>query len=180
MIKQILKQMMGYIRAFVNKIRVPRGGKIYIGKDVNILGGKNIVLGNDVTIRPHSVIWCNSGTIKINNGTEIGERDRISIANELLLGEKVLLAPNVYITDCDHAYQDVEKAIIEQGIVNEANRVYIGDHSYIGINSVIVGNVRIGKHCVIGANSVVLSNIEDYTVAAGIPARPIKKYNFET
>ena len=36
-------------------------------------------------------------------GSEIGERCRISIANSLDIGEKVLLSPNVYITDCDHA-----------------------------------------------------------------------------
>lgn len=49
--------------------------------------------------------------------------------------------------------------------------VSIGDESYIGINSVIVGNVSIGKHCVIGANSVVTKNVPDYCVAVGSPAR---------
>ena len=51
----------------------------------------------------------------------------------------------------------------------------IGDGSYIGINAVIVGNVRIGKHCVIGANSVVTKDVPDYCVAVGSPARVIKK-----
>ena len=41
-------------------------------------------------------------------------------------------------------------------------------------------NIHIGKHCVIGANSVVTKNIPDYCVAAGVPARIIKKYNFTT
>lgn len=50
----------------------------------------------------------------------------------------------------------------------------IGDGSYIGINTVIVGNVKIGKHCVIGANSVVTKDVPDYSVAVGIPARVIK------
>lgn len=52
--------------------------------------------------------------------------------------------------------------------------VLIGDGSYIGINTVIVGNVKIGKHCVIGANSVVTKDVPDYSVAVGIPARVIK------
>lgn len=53
--------------------------------------------------------------------------------------------------------------------------VSIGDGSYIGINAVIVGNVKIGKHCVIGANSVVTKDVPDYCVAVGSPARVIKK-----
>ena len=39
--------------------------------------------------------------------------------------------------------------------------------------------MHVGKHCVIGANSVVTKDIPDYSVATGIPARVIKKYDFE-
>ena len=46
--------------------------------------------------------------MRIGKGSEIGERCRISIANSLEIGEKVLLSPNVYITDCDHEYRDVD------------------------------------------------------------------------
>ena len=56
----------------------------------------------------------------------------------------------------------------------------IGDGSWLGTHVVIAGNVKIGKHCVIGANSVVTKDIPDYCVAAGIPAKIIKKYNFDT
>lgn len=62
--------------------------------------------------------------------------------------------------------------MIAQGIVQKGQKVSIGDGSYIGINVVIVGNVKIGKHCVIGANSV--KDIPDYCVAVGSPARVIK------
>ncbi|WP_373212519.1 DapH/DapD/GlmU-related protein [Blautia obeum] len=45
----------------------------------------------------------------------------------------------------------------------------------MGINTVIVGNVKIGKHCVVGANSVVTKDVLDYCVAVGSPARVIKR-----
>lgn len=83
-------------------------------------------------------------------------------------------SPNVYITDCDHEYRNIDVPVIEQGIVQKGQAVSIGDGSYIGINTVIVGNVKIGKHCVIGANSVVTKDVPDYSVAVGIPARVIK------
>lgn len=114
------------------------------------------------------------GTVRIGQGSEIGERCRISIANSLNMGKKVLLSPNVYITDCDHEYRNLEVPVIDQGIVQKGQAVSIGDGSYIGINTVIVGNVKIGKHCVIGANSVVTKDVPDYCVAVGSPARVIK------
>ena len=115
--------------------------------------------------------------MKIGKGSEIGERCRISIANSLVIGEKVLLSPNVYITDCDHEYRNIDIPVIDQGIVQKGQKVSIGEGSYIGINAVIAGDVKIGKHCVIGANSVVTKDIPDYCVAVGSPARVIKQYN---
>lgn len=90
------------------------------------------------------------------------------------MGKKVLLSPNVYITDYDHEYRNLEVPVIDQGIVQKGQAVSIGDGSYIGINTVIVGNVKIGKHCVIGANSVVTKDVPDFCVAVGTPARVIK------
>lgn len=58
--------------------------------------------------------------------------------------------------------------------------VHIGDGSWLGTHVVIAGNITIGKHCVIGANSVVTKDIPDYSVAVGIPAKVVKRYNFDT
>ena len=118
------------------------------------------------------------GAVRIGKGSEIGERCRISIVNSLDIGEKVLLSPNVYITDCDHEYRNVDVSVIDQGIVQKGQKVSIGEGSYIGINTVIVGIVKIGKHCVIGANSVVTKDVPDYCVAVGSPAKVIRKMGY--
>jgi len=83
----------------------------------------------------------------------------------------------VYITDCDHEYRNIDVPVIDQGIVQRGQKVSIGEGSYIGINTVIVGNVTIGKHCVIGANSVVTKAIPDFSVAVGSPAKVIKRFD---
>ena len=64
-------------------------------------------------------------------------------------------------------------------MAHQESKVIIGEGSWLGTNVVVVGKVSIGKHCVIGANSVVTKDIPDYSVAAGIPAKVIKKYDFE-
>ena len=172
MLKAVVKSFIGKVHA--KRFQVQAGKNVYIGKHCALKGKSNIVLDDGVTVRPYAQIWSGGGTVRIGRGSEIGERCRISIANSLEIGEKVLLSPNVYITDCDHEYRNIDVPVIEQGIVQKGQVVSIGDGSYIGINTVIVGNVKIGKHCVIGANSVVTKDVPDYSVAVGIPARVIK------
>ena len=171
MIKVAVKSFFGKIQA--KRFRVQAGKNVYIGKHCDLKGKSNIVLEDGVTVRPYAQIW-SGGAVRIGRGTEIGERCRISIANSLEIGEKVLVSPNVYITDCDHEYRNIDVPVIDQGIVQKGQKVSIGEGSYIGINAVIVGNVKIGKHCVIGANSVVPKDVPDYCVAVGSPARVIK------
>jgi len=37
----------------------------------------------------------------------------------------------------------------------------------------------LGKQCIVGANSVVRGVFPDYSVIAGVPARIIKRFNFD-
>lgn len=171
-VKDKIKGIFGWLQ--VRRFGVVAGQGVYIGLHCALKGKNNITLEDSVTVRPYAQIW-SVGTVRIGRGSEIGERCRISIANSLNMGEKVLLSPNVYITDCDHEYCNLEVPVIDQGVVQRGQTVSIGDGSYIGINAVIVDNVKIGKHCVIGANSVVTKDVPDYCVAVGSPSRVIKK-----
>lgn len=177
--KRTIKKWIGRLRCITHRIRINETNHkgIYIGKRCNICGGKNIELASGVTIRQNVDLWCGSDAhIRIGLGSEIGERVRISIINSLDIGNKVLISPNCYITDCDHEYKRTDIPIIDQGIVNRPNSVCICDGAYIGINTVIVGNVKIRKNSVIGANSVVTKDVPDYCVAVGSLCRVIKKY----
>ena len=115
MLKATVKSFIGKIQA--KRFHVQAGKNVYIGKHCALKGKRNIVLENGVTMRPYAQIWSGGGTVRIGKGSESGERCRISIANSLEIGEKVLLSPNVYITDCDHEYRNVEVPGIDQGIV---------------------------------------------------------------
>ena len=39
--------------------------------------------------------------------------------------------------------------------------------------------VTLGKNVIVGANAVVTKSVPDYSIVAGVPAKIIKKYDFE-
>ena len=58
---------------------------------------------------------------------------------------------------------------------NGTGFVNIGDHVFIGVNSVVMRNVTIGSHAIIGAGSVVNKDIPEGVVAAGNPIKILKE-----
>jgi acetyltransferase-like isoleucine patch superfamily enzyme len=143
---------------------------IFIGDHVTIL--HNAWLSGPPNIKGHESI------LKIANNSAIGNYCHIYATTQIIIEEKVLIADKVYISDNMHNYKNIALPIIDQGI-NQLSVVNIGQGSWIGENVCIIG-ASIGKNCVIGANAVVNKDIPDYSVAVGIPAKVIKRYNNET
>lgn len=52
----------------------------------------------------------------------------------------------------------------------------VGDHSLIGIGSVVLNRARIGKQCIIGANALVVEgkDIPDRSLVVGTPGRVVR------
>ncbi len=57
----------------------------------------------------------------------------------------------------------------------KSEKVIIEDDAWIGTNVVILPGVRIGKESIVGASAVVVKDIPSSSIAAGIPARVIRK-----
>lgn len=57
--------------------------------------------------------------------------------------------------------------------IKKYGRIEIGSNCFIGINSIIMPNVKIGNNCVVGAGSIVTKDIPDNCVAVGSPAKVI-------
>ena len=113
--------------------------------------------------------------LAIGRGSNIGARNHVFARAKVTIGEKVLTAPNVFISDCTHAYGDVTMPILDQPVLT-LSPTHIGDHSWIGQGAVIIG-CSIGRHCVIGANAVVLSDVPDNCIVVGAPARIVRRYD---
>ena len=116
--------------------------------------------------------------LRIGNNCGLGHFNHIYATNRIIIEDSVLTADRVYISDTLHTYEEPSVPIKEQK-VRSPKEVVIGEGSWIGENVSIIG-ASVGKHCVIGANAVVTHDIPDYSVAVGIPARVIKRYDAET
>jgi acetyltransferase-like isoleucine patch superfamily enzyme len=145
---------------------------------VRLDGEERIAIGDDVYVAAGSWLNVQEGhgegiALRLGDGTSIAGPCVLSAARSVVLGRKVLLARNVYISDHQHAFGDVETAVLDQGIERVAP-VEIGDGAWLGENVVVGPGVRIGRGAVVGANSVVLADVPDFAVAVGAPARVIR------
>ena len=105
-------------------------------------------------------------------------------ANEsVVIGNRVLIASKVFISDHDHgAYgkdgQHTDPRIAPWDRPIFSSPVVIEDDVWIGESVSVLAGVRIGRGAIIGAMSTVTKDIPPYCIAVGSPARVIKKFNF--
>lgn len=152
-------------------------------KNINILYGahvdptssiNNITLHENVKIAKRcSLFGSEESILEIGSNSYIGMNTVINgFRAKVKIGCNVSIAQSVNImTDSGpNASEEMQKFFpLVTGSVD------IGDHSWIGANSVIMPGVQLGKFCVVAANSFVNKSFDDFSVIGGNPARLIRK-----
>lgn len=113
----------------------------------------------------------NAKNIKIGKRCEINENVFIQGA---LIGDYVMIAPNVSLLSNMHNHSKVNKPMILQG-KKIGNIVIIENDVWLGRNVIVMPGVRIGKGSIIAAGAVVTKNVPAYSIYGGVPAKLIKK-----
>ena len=117
--------------------------------------------------------------VRIGEGTFLN-RNVMVAAHELVeIGAHCMLANGCFVSDANHRYDDLSRPITWQGFEGKGP-TRIGDNCWLGANVVVTGGVTIGERCVIGANSVVTRDIEPFSIAAGTPAKVLRRITYET
>ncbi len=96
----------------------------------------------------------------------------------ITIGNNVLIGPNVVLSSASHN-PDYRIRNKDNDMDITGAPVVIEDNVWIGANVVVMPGVTIGRHSIVGAGSVVNKDVPADTVVAGVPARVIKKLNFE-
>lgn len=151
-----------------------------------LTGGKYMSIGDNFSCLDRARIECLdtyfnerfSPELSIGHNVIINKNFHLGCINKIVIGNNVLFASNIYITDHHHGYSDERDATIppaKRKLISKGG-VFIEDDVWVGENVVIMPNVTIGKGCVIGANSVVTKSFPEYCVIAGAPARLLRDF----
>ena len=162
-----------------------RGLFVSIGNYSSIIGGKYISIDDGAFIGSYSHIhairnempgtqYC--GQIRIGRNFQATGDLQIYSVVSVEIGDSVLIARNVFICDCLHGHSNLISPFKDQPF-EKIKPIKIGSGSWIGQNVVILPGVTIGSNVIIGANAVVTDDIPSATIAVGVPARVIKRFD---
>ena len=114
--------------------------------------------------------------IRIGNRVSATGHLTIGAAEKVEIGDDVLFASHIFISDNQHGHAGVDLPYKYQPLEKVA-AVSIGKGCWIGEHVVIMPGVEIGEMAIIGANSVVTESIPPRSIAVGSPARVVRQWN---
>jgi acetyltransferase-like isoleucine patch superfamily enzyme len=132
-----------------------------------------IKLGSYTTVYPYALLKANNGFIQIGDGCSINDYCVLNGYGGITIGNDVHVATQTIIVSAEHDYRKLGQPDFSQNL--PAKGIKIEDHVWIGANCVILDGVVIGGGSVIGAGAVVTKDVPPDSIAAGVPARVIKK-----
>lgn len=115
--------------------------------------------------------------IIIGNNVSIQKDCHIGAINKIILGDNVLLASKVFISDHSHGEITKEALLLppSQRRLYSKGPVVIENNVWLGENVVVLPGVTIGENSIVGANAVVTKSIPKNSVVGGNPARVIRE-----
>lgn len=155
----------------------------YVRGKSNIRWGRGFTTGVGIRLdvfcdgsRPRLLFGNN---VQINDYVHIGAIERVEIGND------VLIASRVFISDHDHGNYSQLDATSAPSVPPQkrpliSRPVIIGDRVWIGEQVCILSGVSIGQGAVIGAGSVVTCDIPPNSVSVGNPARVVRVFDVES
>lgn len=144
---------------------------------------------SDIRVGAHSIVngelftFAHGGSIAIGEWCYIGEGTRIWSAQEVSIGNRVLVAHNVNIFDtlthpleagARHAhFRHIATVGHPKDIALDERPVVIEDDAWIGAGAFVLRGVRVGRGAIVGAGAVVTRSVPPGAIVAGNPARVI-------
>ena len=164
------------------KFHILKPNNVIIGKrfrvysKVIIRGPGKLIIGDHVscdrTQFKHFTIITHdkSSKVVIGNGNYFGGA-QISCVNRIEIGDEILTA-NTTIMDSD-IIPNPNMVLDKEWIENNSNTVKIGNHCWLGMNSIVLKGVTLGDECVLSAGSVATKSAEPFSLLMGNSARKI-------
>lgn len=192
---QLSENTLSYLPRIINKVHslwlartypfysVGKGFWAHHSSELRRFMAPYIQIGSDVIVERD--VWLNIPYLReevepiliLGDGCRICRRSMISAQNRIEIGPRTVISPGVLLMDHNHAFEDVNVPIVEQGNT-EGGTIVIEEGCSIGYGTTIVcsrGELIVGKGSVIGPNSMVGRSVPAYSVVAGNPGRVIRQ-----
>lgn len=154
-----------------NPIRCGQG--TFIDPDVVIDSPESVSIGANCVIRKGVVLRPEGGRIIIGDNCVINHYSVFHAKGGIYIGDWAIIAPNCGIYAQNHSFDSFELPITKQP--NTGKGVYLMGDNWLGAGAIICDDVTLGKGAVAGANATVTKSVPMACVAAGSPARIIRK-----
>lgn len=122
--------------------------------------------------------------VLIGENVQINDYVHIAAVDYIEIGDNVLIASKVFISDNNHGSYTLSDSdhpsTIPASRKASFKPVYIKKNVWIGESVCILPGVTIGEGSIIGALSVVTKDIPPNSIAVGSPARVVKQFDFKT
>lgn len=154
-------------------------GRCHIDLGTSLTTGVGCRLEAFATEKTHDGI-----RIQFGHDVQINDYVHISAIEKVEIGDGVLMASHVYISDNSHGVysgrnHESSPMIPPKDREYITSPVKIGKNVWLGEGVIVMPGVEIGDGCVIGAHSIVNKSIPANCIAVGAPAKVVKVYSFE-
>jgi len=142
-------------------------GDIVLGEHVQVDGKSDFMFGSLLPERP---------LLEIGDHTYINHRCSFSVARRVTIGRHVYIAGNVRFMDSPgHPMDAAGRRAHLPPSAEQIRPIVVGDDAWIGVDCIVLPGVTIGEGAVIAAGSVVSRDVPPFTLAGGVPAKPIRE-----
>jgi acetyltransferase-like isoleucine patch superfamily enzyme len=148
------------------------------GNVLEAFGEGRLEVAPHVLLEPH--VWLtlpDDARIRIGAGTFLNVGVMVAAVGLVEIGAHCMFANGCFVTDGSHRFDDPDKPVPWQGFTSKGP-TRIGDNVWCGANVVVTGGVNVGERCVLGANSVVTGDIPPFSIAAGAPAKVLRRVEY--
>ncbi|TMO67058.1 acetyltransferase [Pseudoalteromonas aurantia] len=151
---------------------------------VSIRGSENIDLGEGLVSGRYCRIDALSKKnrqISFGNNCQINDSVHIAAIDSINIGDNVLIASRVFITDHQHGCYSGNNISFPEELASQrrlsSKPVTLGNNVWVGEGVCILPGVSIGDNSIIGANSVVTKSLPKNVIACGNPVKVIKEFD---
>jgi len=154
--------------------RVEFRGPVRLGPGfaLDIPGHGSFVVGTGVDFRRGFVCEISGeGRVSIGDGSIFTSDALIQCSTSIDIGRRCVFGQSVMMADGKHRFDDPTLHLLDQGYDYAPLR--IGDNAVVHSKCTIAANI--GEGAIIGAGSVVLKPVPPLSLAAGVPARVVRR-----